>query len=190
MKVRTLRKGNNMSDKLSWDDLKIEYSDEELSRPVIPNSDKEEDDSKSGKGEQGNGTPVPPWVIEEKVRFSNWKYIPEKEIIINIKIQKQVELAKLNSSYIILNFIQSLSLKPELELDNFIIELEKVCFLKYKKSLTDLIESHLKIAILWNKKREEELFMYQKNKILYDSFSQDLTLKHDNKNIKIKKEKK
>lgn len=181
-----------MSDKLSWEDLKIEYSEEELSRPVILNSDKikEDDDSKEGNGDQGNGSPVPPWVIEERVRFSNWKYIPEKEIIVNIKIQKQVELAKLNSSYIILNFIQSLSLKPELELDNFIIELEKVCFLKYKKSLTDLIESHLKFAILWNQKREEEIYMYKKNKIQYENLSKDITVKHENKNIKIKKDNK
>lgn len=179
-----------MSGQLSWEELKIEYSEEEMARPIIPKdiNDTEEDSGEEGK--KGSQSPIPPWVIEERVRFSNWKYVPEKEIIINIKIQKQVEIAKLNSSYIILNFIQSLSLKPELELDNFIIELEKVCFLKYKKSLIELIESHLKTAILWNEEKERELFAYNYNKLEYDSLAQDLKTKPEIKNTKIKKEKK
>lgn len=162
-----------MEKPLSWDELKVNYSEEELARPNIYNQDKEnnsEDEEGEGKGGGKDvSSPVPAWVIEERVRFSNWKYIPEKEIIMNIKIQKQVELMKLSSSYIILNFIQSLSLRPELELDNFIIELERACYLKYKKSLFETIEAHLDTSLLWDMEKENFLNNRRKDHIFLEN---------------------
>lgn len=145
--------------KLTWDDFNIPFYEE---RQVnIPVDYSEDEDSSSGSHQ--TGAPIPDWIIEERVRFSNWKYIPEKEIIINVKIQKQISLMSLNSSYIILNLLKSTGFKPELELDNLIIELEKICFLKYKKSLKSVISEHLDQAILWNIKKEEELKLRQKH---------------------------
>lgn len=142
-----------------WDSLDIPYYVEEVND--TSQKDKEDEDGKKGSSSQ-SGSPIPDWVIEERVRFSNWKYIPEKEILINIKIQKQIMLANLNSSFIILSLLQSLKLKPELELDNFIIELEKACFIKYKKSLNQVLYDHLDYAILWNIQKEEELKLKNK----------------------------
>ena len=146
-----------MTKKLSWDDFKLDYPDENDNSKLGSKDDNDSGKDESGKSGGSSGTPLPGWIIEERVRFSNWRYIPEKEIIINIKIQKQVELRKMNSSFLILNFIKSLSIRPELELDNFIIELEKVSFLKYKKSLADMIEDHFESVILWDINKENEV---------------------------------
>lgn len=161
-----------MIGKSGWDDLDIPNYEEALNSKKDKEDKKEDKEKSSGKSsDTQSGSPIPDWIIEERVRFSNWKYVPEKEIIINIKFQKQVLLSKLNSSYIILHFLKSLTFRPELEIDNFIIELEKVCFLKYKKTLNEMLKEHLDHAILWNVDFEEKL----KNKDLVHHN------KHDNK---------
>lgn len=147
-----------MSTKSIWEEYNIPlYSDHIEVKQKTENEDTG-DKGKEGKSKSGSGgSPVPEWIIEEKVRFSNWKYIPEKEILINIKVQKQILLSSLNSSFIILNLLKSLKSRPELEFNNFIIELEKVSYIKYKKPLNNVILDHLNHAILWNVKKEEEL---------------------------------